>query len=166
MNKKTLHITTAALFAGLTFIFTYYIKVPIPVGAGYIHLGDCIIFLAASFLPGPIAATSSAVGASLADLFGGYGVYAPFTFVIKAIMALCFTNTRSTILSTRNVVMAFVAGVIMIIGYFIADYILYDSKAAVAAVSFNVVQFAGSAIAYIVIGYFFDRNGVKKRLVK
>ncbi|MDF2557223.1 MAG: hypothetical protein K0R71_1051 [Bacillales bacterium] len=173
MNKKTLQITTAALFAAITFIFTYYIHVPIPGGSGgYIHLGDSIIFLAASLLPTPVAVLSGAIGASLADaLTPGAAAWAPFTLVIKALMALCFTNKKATILSTRNVIMSILAGLIMVGGYFIAQIVLYGGgavnvKASLASIPFNFIQLVGSAIVYIVIGYFFDKNSVKKRLVK
>jgi Predicted membrane protein len=71
--------------AALIFICTAFFNIPL--GFGYVHLGDGIIFAASSIL-GPIASFSAAVGSSLADLASGFNIYAPVTFFIKGIM--CF----------------------------------------------------------------------------
>ena len=62
------------------------IKTPSPL-KGYVNLGDGIVLLSAWVLPLPYGIVAAGLGSALADLFSGYTVYAPATFVIKALMA-------------------------------------------------------------------------------
>lgn len=75
----------SGLMAALVVLFTYFIKIPVPATGGYVHPGDGAIFYAA-LLCGPYAALIGGLGSMLADLLGGYFVYAAPTFVIKAAM--------------------------------------------------------------------------------
>ena len=80
-NSRKLALT--GLFAALIMLLTC---VSFPIGPGYIHLGDAVIF-AACIIIGWRAIPAAAVGSSLADLVLGYVRYAPATFVIKAATA-------------------------------------------------------------------------------
>ena len=66
-NKKLIKIVTAAMFAALVTGLTFFPKIPIP-GGGYVHLGETMIYIAASFLPLPFAMASAAIGSGLADI--------------------------------------------------------------------------------------------------
>ena len=90
---KLNQIVLAALFAALTTVLTYYVK--IPTHNGYMHIGDSMIYLCASILPYPLAALSAGIGAALSDAIGGYTMYIIPTFIIKALLVLCFTHTLS-----------------------------------------------------------------------
>ena len=50
-NEKLLNMVYAGLFAAMTALFTATLH--IPVGNGYIHCGDAVIYLAAALLPMP-----------------------------------------------------------------------------------------------------------------
>jgi len=63
------------------------IKIPSPL-KGYINLGDGIVLIASWILPLPYGLIAAGLGSALADLFSGYVVYAPATFIIKALMAV------------------------------------------------------------------------------
>ncbi len=64
---------------------TIAIQIYQPATGGYFNLGESIIYLAA-ILHGPlVAALAGGIGASLADLSTGYGIFAPGTFIIKFI---------------------------------------------------------------------------------
>lgn len=83
-NIKTLTLT--ALFAAFTCVATMAIRFQTP-SFGYIHLGDSLVLLSA-FLLGPIyGGLASGIGSMFADLFSGYAIYVPATFVIKALTA-------------------------------------------------------------------------------
>lgn len=60
------YITFTAVMAALVFVFTFTFKIPL--GTGYTHLGDMMIFLAAWLLGGKKAAPAAGLGACLADL--------------------------------------------------------------------------------------------------
>ncbi|MDR3264319.1 MAG: ECF transporter S component [Clostridiales bacterium] len=72
-----------ALIAGMTML-----SIPVP-GGGYVHVGDSLIFLAALILPMWYAVFAAGIGSAIADLIvPGAAIYAPATFIIKALMAL------------------------------------------------------------------------------
>ena len=75
------------MLAALTCIATMVIKIPSPLN-GYLNLGDCVVLLAGWMLSPVYGFLAAGVGSALADLFSGYVVYAPATFVIKGLMAL------------------------------------------------------------------------------
>ena len=86
-SERTRTLITAALFAALTCVGTMIIKIPTPT-MGYIHPGDGFVLLSGLLL-GPIWGTLAAgIGSALSDLIGGYFVYVPATFIIKALTAL------------------------------------------------------------------------------
>ena len=101
-SKQLYNIVVAALFAAMIFVLTFFVKVP--TGIGYIHLGDLAIYLAASMLPTPYAIGAAAIGGGLSDFVGGYGIYVPVTMVIKALLALCFSCKKDTIINVRNMI--------------------------------------------------------------
>lgn len=84
MKVKTLSIT--ALLMAMVLVVTMYIGFPIFVG-GYLNIGDVMVMGMAVLLPLPFSMLAG-LASMLADLLLGYGVYAPFTLIIKAIEAL------------------------------------------------------------------------------
>lgn len=75
------------MVAALCCVATMVIPIPVP-GGGYINPGDAVVLLGA-FLLGPVWGSAAAsIGSALADCLTGYAIYAPGTFVIKALMAL------------------------------------------------------------------------------
>lgn len=162
-NKNLMKIVMAAMFAALVTGLTFFPKIPIP-GGGYVHLGDAMIYLAASFLPMPYAMAAAAIGGGLADLLSGYAAYAPFTVLVKALLTIAFTYKNEKILSKRNFI-APLAGLIITPGiYFAADWILYGIGAATPGIIWNVCQAAASMIVFYVVAAAFDKLQLKKKL--
>ena len=85
-TNRTRMLALSGLFAAFIMLLTL-VKLPVPGGMGYIHLGDAVIF-AACILIGWYAIPAAALGSALADLLNGYAVYMIPTAVIKGIMAL------------------------------------------------------------------------------
>lgn len=89
-NIKVIDIVQISLMAALTYIATALINVPSPhVGGiqGVVHLGDTMVFLAAVLIGRKKGAASAAIGMSIFDLLSPYAIWAPFTFIIKGLMA-------------------------------------------------------------------------------
>lgn len=84
VNVKSLCFT--ALMAALIFVFTYTFKIPL--GTGYTHLGDAVIFLSIALLGSKKSSLAAGIGAALGDLVGGYAQWIAPTFFIKLIMVL------------------------------------------------------------------------------
>lgn len=159
------NIVLAGLLAAMVCVATSLLHITIPGGTGgYVHLGDAVIYLAASILPTPYALAAAAVGAGVADLLVA-PLWAPFTVVIKAVMALTFTAKNDKMLCRRNAVAPLLAGVVCVVGYYIAEVIILwvggdlssAAFAALAAVPFNGAQALASGIAYILLAAALDR---------
>lgn len=144
MNDRKIRIlATAGILSAAIFLLTAFIRIPIP--AGYLHLGDAGVFLAAMLLPAGIAALSAGVGSALADLIG-FPVYAPVTFLIKALTALTFSLLWRK-LPGRLRYLAFLAVLIIPFGYFFFELVLYRNFAW-ADLPLNLLQSAiGAGLA-------------------
>ena len=75
------------MLAALCCVATMIIKIPSPL-KGYLNLGDCIVLLSGFMLSPLYGFLAAGIGSALADVFSGYVVYAPATFLIKGLMAL------------------------------------------------------------------------------
>lgn len=72
-----------ALFTALVFAATCIFTVYVPATRGYFNIGETMIYTAALLMGPLIGGLAGGVGAALADIFLGYGYYAPGTLVIK-----------------------------------------------------------------------------------
>lgn len=157
MKKSTLtgKITLTALFAAMICVATMTIRIPIQATGGYIHLGDAFVILAGIFLGSGYGALAAGIGAMLADIIGGYFIYAPITFAVKALMAVSVwlifarlygsdeTGVKINSEKRHENIRCFLGGVfaaiINVLGYFIFEWILYGS-AAFFGIPGNLVQ--------------------------
>lgn len=159
MKTKTQKIVVTALFAALTCIATMIIKIPTPL-KGYINLGDGIVLLSGWILSPLYGFLAAGIGSSLADLFSGFAIYAPVTFIIKGVMATsaCFifkylNNKTNNVLS--KLISASVSELLMIFGYFMFEGLLYGFAASLINIIPNAVQgFAGIIISIILVHMF------------
>ncbi|MBP0966456.1 MAG: ECF transporter S component [Oscillospiraceae bacterium] len=149
-HEKLRYLVRAGMFAALTALLTAALH--IPVGSGYIHCGDAVIYLAAVSLPAPYAIGASAIGGMFADVLSGYPAYALPTFLIKGLLALAFAKCSGSS-GGRQFLAAAVCGIISVIGYWVTAVILYGGWAAqfAATVPGNLIQAAASGIVYAVI---------------
>lgn len=163
MNAKTKNMVMAALFAALVCVATMIIKIPSPL-KGYINLGDCIVLLSGWMLPPAYGFLAAGIGSALADLFSGYVVYAPATFIIKSLMAFIsfygFKLLNKKIPNTSSrVVAGLTAELFMILGYFVFEGILYGFGPSLVNIPANAVQgVAGLVIGIVLIKIFEKRN--------
>lgn len=86
-KSKTKELCLAAVMAALVVVVTMCLQIPVPAVGGYVHPGDGIIFLAVIILGTKYGIWAGAMGACLADILTGYAVWAPFSFIIKGVMA-------------------------------------------------------------------------------
>lgn len=133
------------MFAALTFVATYIIKIPTPGTGGYIHPGDAFVVLSGIIL-GPVwGGAAAAIGSALSDILGGYFVYAPITFLIKGICALgsgiIFRSAYGRIRhDTVRVVLCGVFSTIVVAGGYLLFELFIYGKGAIASVPANLVQ--------------------------
>ena len=147
-QKRTQKLAFAALFGALTFAATW-IAFPSPFG-GNVNLGDCILLITAWLPLEPWSIFAVAIGATFTDLAAGYAIYAPATFVIKALMVTVAVLIKRGMPKLPTVLRALLSGVaaelVMVAGYFAYEIFLYGIGAALLNIPFNLAQ-GGIAIA-------------------
>lgn len=144
------YYTVLALVASVVLVATMFLKLPTP--TGYIHLGDGIIY-AASLAFGPVfGAISGAVGSTLADILGGYAIWAPWTLVIKGIAGWLIGKLGHGQPRSRQILAMIVAAVWTVAGYALGTSLMYSPKAALAESLGNVVQTGSGVIIGMVLG--------------
>jgi uncharacterized repeat protein (TIGR04002 family) len=165
MKKNFSKFALAGLFTALIFVATAYLP-RIPIGSGgYIHVGDTVIYLAASFLPKRLAMFAGGLGGALADVLSGFALWAPFTLIIKIGLVLPFTDRTEKLLCVRNVAALFAAFPVTMGGYYVAEWIMTGSKSVpLVSLPYNALQAAGSAVLYFCIAVQMDRSRLKHRL--
>lgn len=150
-DRKTKLLVFSALFAALCCVTTLVPHIPTPLG-GYIHAGDALVILSA-FVLGPLwGALAAGLGSALADIVTGYMLYAPGTFVIKALMALIAGLILRGAPFRKTAVNAMLAGLtaelFMVCGYFIYEYFFLGyGPGVIANVPMNAIQGAFGMIA-------------------
>lgn len=157
-KRKTnlLMLVLSGLLAALVTVTTMFIPIPTPT-KGYINLGDCFVNISA-WLLGPIyGAGAAGIGSAIADLLLGYTVYAPATFVIKALMAAVSFHVFRVIAKGKRGFLARIAAsvsaeLVMICGYCIFECFLYQSFAiAVTGLPSNIAQGVGGVIISVTL---------------
>ncbi len=164
-NSKIYYLALTGVLAALVTVFTaFLLHVPVGANGGYVHFGDALIYIAASVLPLPYAVAAGVIGGGVADLLTAPIWFLP-TVIIKALIVLPFTSRDEKILCRRNIVAPFIAMVITIVGYYLAELVLYGAKAAFfTSVTGNLVQTVGSTVFYYLISKVLDHKGIKQML--
>ena len=149
MNDRTIRtLAKAGLLTAAIVLLTAVVAIPMPGGLGYINLGDAGVLAAAALLGGWWGAGCAAVGS--ADLFLGYGFYAPATFFIKGCMALLAWLLLKKLPQRLSLLALALAALLVPAGYFAFEAALYGAPAAWANVGFNTLQcLVGAAAAHV-----------------
>ena len=159
MKSKIKKIVIAALMTAMVCVATMIIKIPSPM-KGYLNLGDCVVLLCGWLLAPGYGFIAAGLGSALADLFSGYIIYAPATFVIKGAMALvafaCFKLMQKRMSKLwPQIIGAVFAEIVMVFGYFVFEGFLYGFGPSAANIPANCMQgIAGIIIGIILIKVF------------
>lgn len=145
-------LTTAGVLAAAIILLTTLVSIPMPGGLGYINLGDVGVLLAGVLLGGGWGALCAGTASAISDILLGWGVYAPATFVIKGLVALLSGLLFHVTKRNLRYVFLFVSALIVPLGYFIFETILYGTGAAMPNVVFNTMQcLVGATVATALI---------------
>ncbi|MGN0784795.1 MAG: ECF transporter S component [Candidatus Aphodomorpha sp.] len=165
MKDNTIQkLAKAGLLAAMIFLLTAVVSIPIPGGAGYINLGDAGVLTAAALLGGWWGAACAGIGSALADLFLGFGVYAPATLVIKGGMALLAAFLLKKMPKKLSVVALLLSALLVPVGYFVYESLLYGVPSAWVNVGFNTMQcIVGALVAQVLIAAIHVATGTGKK---
>ena len=146
-----------ALFSALCTVAT---MIAFPAGYGYVNAGDMIVLLGAFTLSPVQAVAAAGIGSAMADIIGGYALYAPGTLIIKMLMAavacyLCRALKRINLPSPVTVTFSAVsAELIMVLGYLAYEWFpLGYGSGALASIPSNLVQAAFGCVGGICFYY-------------
>ena len=145
MDKSTTTVRTIALvgiMAAATCVFTLLVRIPMAPTRGYIHLGDVAANFAALAFGPWLGLAVAGGGTALADLLGGYPHWAPLTFLIHGLQGFVVGYIAHF---SRHRVGPMLAGAILgelivIAGYFLAEWPLYGLTPALAELPGNTIQ--------------------------
>ena len=155
MHLKTKRTVMTALMASMVCVATMVIKIPSPL-EGYLNIGDCIVLLCGWLLPPGYAFFAAGLGSALADLFAGYLVYAPATFLIKGVMAVialfCFKLLHKRLGKLPcQIIGGVLAEIFMVLGYFVFEGFLYGFAPSMVNIPANGVQGVAGLVLGIVL---------------
>lgn len=158
MNKtknNILFLTLTALFVALTYVFTAFVNIRLPISAngGLVHLGNVPLFIGAIIFGKKLGAIAGGIGMALFDLLSGWTLWAPFTLVIVATMGFVVGFIAEKKPKFGWYVVAIVAAcAIKIVGYYIAEGIIYGNFIVpVASIPGNLVQIGVAAAVVLPI---------------
>lgn len=150
---KKVNVTDIAITGvciALTLVATTFINIRLPIAAngGLVHLGNVPLFLAAIIYGKKTGAFAGAFGMGLFDLLSGWTLWAPFTFVIVGLMGYTVGKITENRVGFRwNVLAIAAACVIKVVGYYIAEGIIYSNWVAPAlSIPGNLVQVGVAAV--------------------
>ena len=150
-------LTITAVFVALTYIFTAFINVKLPIAAngGLIHLGNVPLFIGAILFGKKTGAIAGGIGMGLFDLLSGWTLWAPFTLIIVGIMGFTvgkITEDHKNQNMKWYVIAIAAACVIKVAGYYIAEVIIYGNPLApVSSIPGNLVQIGVAAVIVLVV---------------
>ena len=149
------NIAVTAVFIALTYVFTAFVNIRLPLMAkgGLIHLGNIPLFIAAIVFGWKVGMIAGGVGMALFDVTSGWVSWAPFTLIVVGLMGAVVGKISDNKNSyKRNVIAVAAALVIKIVGYYIAEWILYGNIfAPVSSIPGNIVQVVAAAIVVLPI---------------
>ncbi len=152
-------ISFTALFAALCCVATVLITIPLP-ASGYFNTGDVFVLLSAWCL-GPIyGVAAAAIGSALGDLFLGYALYAPVTFFVKGLTAFVACVScwffkklirKHQLDSVCRVISAILGEILMVLGYFLFETVLYGVYGALPNILGNSLQAACCTVCAVLL---------------
>lgn len=139
-----------ALLIALVAAATLALRIPMPATQGYLNLGDALIIAGALLSGGRVGGLAGGLGSALADLYGGYTHWAPFTLVIKGGEGLLIgwlgnrPGARRGWLLRMGIAAAGMAW--MVLGYFVVELKFYGPGPALLSLWGNALQGAASLV--------------------
>ncbi len=153
VSSDIFKVVLTAMFIAVTVAISRFFIIPVPMTHGNINLCDAGIFISAILLGPKVGGVVGGASGFLLDLISGYGQYMWFSLIVHGAEGLIVgliagknANRKWTKLIAVSVGIA-----IMVVGYFVADSVLYNLYAGYIGIGTNLIQgLVGALIAYLV----------------
>lgn len=151
--SRTTSIVICAMFTALTYVFTMLNVNPLGLPGGLVHLGNIPFFVAAIIFGKRIGMISGGVGMALFDVLSPYAIWAPFTLVIGFATGYVVGLITERHKRFPYYILAMIgAAVVKIVGYYIAEGIIYGNWIApVQAIPANLTQVIVASVVVLAI---------------
>lgn len=146
INVKTKDLVISGLLIAIVCVSTFIGFNVTGTDGGYAHLGNVTLFMIAIVFGKRKGAIAGAFGMGLFDILSPYAIWAPFTFIIRAIMgyiigSFAWAKGREGNSILWNFIGIFVSAIWMLIGYYFTEVILYGNWIkAFSSIPGNILQ--------------------------
>lgn len=163
---KTKKIVISALMAAITCVVTMIVKVPSPL-KGYLNLGDGIVLIAGWMISSTYGFLAAGIGSAMADVFSGYVLYAPATFIIKGTMALVAYYGYKLLHKKLGdmpgrIISGAAAEILMVFSYFVFESFLYG----IVPSAVNIPANGAQALVGLVMAVFLIKTLKWNKMIK
>ncbi len=150
MKWKAKTIAITGIMASLVAVMTLVIRIPVPATQGYINLGDTMVMLSGVLFGISVGGIAGGVGSAVADIVGGYASWAPYTLIIKGVEGALagLSKDRGGLFKAAILV---IAGLEMVLGYFIVETFLFGVGAALTELPGNLFQAASGIVITLLV---------------
>ncbi len=132
--NRTRNLILDAISIAIVFVSCYFINIqlPISVNGGLIHLGNIALFTIAMLWGARRGAIAGSFGMALFDLAAGFPIWAPGTFIIRAISGYALgyiyeERAESNRKFFFTIVGIIVPSILMISGYYLYESIIFGN---------------------------------------
>lgn len=146
-------IVLFGVMIALVAVFTLAVRVPFALTQGYFNFSDVGVFLAA-FAFGPwVGLVAGGVGTAMADVVGGYAMFAPLTLVAHGLQGLVAGAVADRGEGLVPMLVGWFLGALVMVGtYFLGEAFIYGmgvAAAATEAVTINIPQVVAGGVVGI-----------------
>lgn len=141
-----------AMLVAVNIVVSRLFIIPVPMTHGNINLCDAGIFIAALALGPRVGGSVGALSGFLLDLLSGYAQYMFFSLIIHGIEGFLtgYLVRHFSGIIARLAALIF-GGLVMVVGYFIADSLLYGPVVGLVGLATNPIQaIVGGVVAWLV----------------
>lgn len=163
-NSGIKRIAAGGVLAAIIILLTALVSIPMPGGHGFINLGDAGVLTAAYLLGGVTGAACAGIASALSDVLLGWSIYAPATFLIKGACALLAAFLLRFVKNKHSYLAFIPAALIVPLGYFAYESLLFGIPAAIPNVVLNLAQCVAGALTAQALVLIVDRTGISKKL--
>lgn len=169
---KAYDIAATGIMMCIIMVSVAVIRIPIPFTQGFINLSDAMIFMGVIILGCRYGTIAAGLGCMLGDLLSGFPVWAPWTLVIKGVMALIFGLILKKVSEregcsekwfiTFEIVGMVLAGLFMCAGYYFAEGVMYGNWVVAAlGIPWNIGQFLVGTVLALILGHVLEGTSLR-----
>jgi len=135
-------VALVAVMAAVACVMTLIVQIPVPGTKEFIHLGDIAANFAALAFGPWLGFLIAGGGMAIADLIGGWGIYAPGTLIIHGLQAVVVAFLGRSRTPWAMFLAAIAGGAVVVSGYFVYVWLILREGLGPALIGagFNTLQ--------------------------